>query len=75
MSATFLGQTDLVLIDLNKTQTILNEQQLTKCQWSPWHGTSLTGRPVRTWVMGRTVFADGKVDDNVRGEEIRFGTL
>ncbi len=65
---------DLVLIDLNQTQTILNEQQLTKCQWSPWHGTSLTGWPVRTWVMGRTVFADGKVDDSVRGEEITFGT-
>lgn len=63
---------DLVLVDLQKTQTILNENQLTKCQWSPWHGTILTGWPVRTWVMGQTVFADGKVDDSVRGSEIQY---
>lgn len=63
---------DLVLVDLNKTQTILNENQLTKCGWSPWHGETLTGWPVRTWVMGQTVFADGHVNDSVRGEEIRY---
>ncbi len=63
---------DLVLVDLNKTQTILNENQLTKCGWSPWHGETLSGWPIRTWVMGRTVFADGKVIDGVRGEEIRY---
>ena len=63
---------DLVLVDLNKTQTILNENQLSKCGWSPWHGETLTGWPIRTWVMGQTVFADGKVIDAVRGEEIRY---
>lgn len=63
---------DLVLVDLNKTQTILNENQLTKCGWSPWHGETLTGWPIRTWVMGRTVFADGKVINGVRGEEIVY---
>ncbi len=63
---------DLVLVDLNQTQTILDENQLTKCGWSPWHGESLTGWPIRTWVMGRTVFVDGKVVDGVRGEEIKF---
>ena len=34
---------DLVLVDLNKTQTILNQNQLTKCGWTPWHGQTLTG--------------------------------
>lgn len=63
---------DLVLVDLNMSQTILNENQLTKCGWSPWHGETLTGWPVRTWVMGRTVFVDGKVIDDVRGEEITY---
>jgi dihydroorotase len=59
-------------VDLHKSQTILNENQLTKCGWSPWHGTTLTGWPVRTWVMGQTVFADEKVCDDVRGTEIRY---
>jgi len=29
---------DLVLVDLNLTQTIRNEEQITKSGWSPWHG-------------------------------------
>lgn len=60
---------DLVLADLNKSAIIRNEEQLTKCGWSPWHGTQLTGWPVRTFVHGQTVYADGCVLDNVRGRE------
>ncbi|MEZ6059270.1 MAG: dihydroorotase [Planctomycetaceae bacterium] len=63
---------DLVLVDLNKTQTIRNEDQLTKSGWSPWHGTELTGWPVRTWVMGQTVFQNGRVDTSVRGREAAY---
>lgn len=63
---------DLVLVDLHKSRTILNEDQLTKCGWSPWHGTTLTGWPVRTFVMGQTVFADNKVCDAIRGTEILY---
>ena len=63
---------DLVLVDLNQTKTVRDEEQLTKCRWSPWHGESLTGWPVRTWVMGQTVFADGKVNDKIRGREVLF---
>ena len=63
---------DLVLVDLNKPQTILNENQLTKSRWSPWHGTTLTGWPVRTWVMGRTVFADSRVIESIYGHEILY---
>lgn len=63
---------DLVLVDLQKQETILNENQLTKSGWSPWHGVVLTGWPVRTWVLGQTVFQNGHVDDNVRGAEVTF---
>jgi len=63
---------DLVLVDLNKQQIVLNDQQETKSRWSPWHGTKLTGWPVRTWVMGREVFRDGVIDDTVRGSEAKF---
>jgi dihydroorotase len=68
---------DLVLVDLNKTATILNEQQETKSRWSPWHGASLTGWPVRTWVLGREVYrastsGRGQIDDTVRGGEVQF---
>jgi dihydroorotase len=63
---------DLVLVDLNRVATIRNEDQLSKSGWSPWDGTALTGWPVRTWVMGASVFADGQVDAAVRGSEARF---
>ncbi|MEO8497193.1 MAG: dihydroorotase [Planctomycetota bacterium] len=60
---------DLVLVDLNKTATIRDDEQETKCKWSPWHGESLTGWPVRTWVMGHEVFRDGVFDESRRGSE------
>ncbi|MEX2176217.1 MAG: dihydroorotase [Pirellulaceae bacterium] len=63
---------DLVLVDLNKTATVLNEAQETKSRWSPWHGVSLTGWPVRTWVMGQEVFRDGQFNPAIRGQEAQF---
>jgi dihydroorotase len=63
---------DLVLVDLEKVASVRNAEQLTKCGWSAWDGASLTGWPVRTWVLGREVFRDGKVLDDVRGEEAQF---
>ena len=63
---------DLVLVDLNLEQTIHNDQQETKCRWSPWDGTKLKGWSVRTWVLGQTVYDQGKIDDTVRGGEILF---
>ena len=63
---------DLVLVDLSKSATILNETQETKSRWSPWHGTTLTGWPVRTWVMGQEVFRDGRLNDSIRGHEATY---
>lgn len=63
---------DLVLVDLNRVQTVRNSEQETKSKWSPWDGVALTGWPVRTWVRGQTVFQDGRIDESVRGTEIEF---
>ena len=60
---------DLVLVDLNLRQTVSNLTQLTKCGWSPWDGVELTGWPVRTWVQGHTVFADGRITATQPGRE------
>ena len=60
---------DLVLVDMQRVAEIRNETQQTKCGWSPWHGQSLQGWPVRTWVMGREVFRDGRFDEAIRGRE------
>lgn len=63
---------DLVLVDMNKKQSVLDDNQLTKCGWSPWHGTELQGWAVRTICMGETVFMDGKVNESHRGHEIIY---
>lgn len=63
---------DLVLVDMAMTREVRNEDQVTKCGWSPWHGTRLEGWPVRTWACGRTVFANGRVADEAVGREIIF---
>lgn len=67
---------DLVLIDLQREAMIRSEEQQTKCRWSPWDGQTLTGWPVRTWVMGHEVFHDvgegPQFDLTRRGDELVF---
>ncbi|MCO6047414.1 dihydroorotase [Aeoliella sp. ICT_H6.2] len=63
---------DLVLVDMNKTLAVLNENQLTKCGWSPWHGLELTGWPVRTWVMGHEVYREGQIVASQPGTEAMY---
>lgn len=65
---------DLVLVDLHKQAEVRDERQETKCRWSPWHGTTLTGWPVRTWVLGREVFRAGEThfDESQPGREVQF---
>lgn len=64
---------DLALVDLEKEKTILDEEQITKSRWSPWHGQSLTGWPTQTWVSGHQVWsADHGFDDQFRGSKLTF---
>lgn len=63
---------DLVLVDMEKPHTIRDEDQAAKSRWSPWHGTTLRGWPVRTILRGRTVMLDGVVDESPGGREARF---
>ncbi len=67
---------DLVLVDTELQHTVRNEEQLTKCGWSPWDGETLTGWPVATWVMGHLAsrFIDGtwEICSQHPGTEIQF---
>ena len=60
---------DLVLIDMQRTATIRDADQVTKTGWSPWDGVTLCGWPMHTWVGGRLVYRDGLFDETVRGNE------
>ena len=52
---------DLVLVDMEREQTVRNEDQLTKCGWNAWHGKTLTGWPVRTWSRGTEVYSADRI--------------
>lgn len=63
---------DLVLVDMNREREVLNQDQITKSGWTPWHGVTLKGWPVRTIVGGKTVYNDGAFDESVRGTEATY---
>lgn len=63
---------DLVLVDMEKRQTVRDEEQLTKSRWSPWHGTELVGAATKTWVRGHLVHDEGRLDASQLGGEIPF---
>ena len=64
---------DLVLVDLQRKQTVRNADQVAKVGWSPWDGVELTGWPVRTIVGGETAYlAEGNQFFPVRGREVEF---
>ncbi|QDT16831.1 dihydroorotase [Alienimonas californiensis] len=58
---------DVCVVDPHATFTVRHEDQLTKSHWSPWHGEELTGRVLRTFVAGQTVYEDGAVRRKVAG--------
>lgn len=63
---------DLVLVDLETYRPVKREELLTKCGWSPFEGWDLTGFPVVTIVGGQVVYANGKVNPEVRGRALIF---
>lgn len=63
---------DLVLVDLHQARTVRDDQQHTKSRWSPWHGQTLAGWPLVTWVRGRRVFDRGQFDETLRGAKPVF---
>lgn len=65
---------DLVLVDLRTYRPVRREDLLTKCGWSPFEGWSLTGWPVFTFVNGEIVFSKGRVNTQVRGRALTFGS-
>jgi dihydroorotase-like cyclic amidohydrolase len=50
---------DIVLVDLNAKHTFRNEDTVSKAGWTPYHGRTVHGRPVATFVRGRLVARDG----------------
>lgn len=68
---------DMVVIDPNLERAVRDEDQFSRCKWSPWRGRTLRGWPVKTFVNGQLVFARdgaerGSVRGEIRGREVAF---
>jgi dihydroorotase len=63
---------DLVLVDLNKPQTVSKENILYKCGWSPFEGVTFNASIEKTFVNGHLVFDNGKFDESKKGERLLF---
>lgn len=53
---------DIVLADPKKKHTITDDEVLSKCGWTPYAGHAVQGVPVYTFLRGRAIYDDGKIE-------------
>ena len=63
---------DLALVDLSKEKTIKNDDMLYKCGWTPYDGMKAKSQVTHTFVNGKLVYHDGKIEDNIFGKPLEF---
>ncbi len=63
---------DLVLVDPQQVWTVSKANILYKCGWSPFEGYTFHHAVWKTFVNGRLVYDDGKIDETVRGKEVKY---
>ena len=63
---------DIVLFNLNAPWEVSRENIMYKCGWSPFEGHEFKSSVVYTFVNGEKVYANGEVDEEIRGERLRF---
>ncbi len=63
---------DLVLVNLNKSQTVNKQNLLYKCGWSPFEGHTFKSTIEKTFVNGHLVYNNGKFDESKFGERLLF---
>jgi dihydroorotase len=63
---------DLTVVDLKRRETITDDWIASRAGWTPYHGTSVTGWPVGTFVRGHKVMWQGSLTTPSQGERVRF---
>jgi len=63
---------DLTLVDLKARREITGDWLASKCGWSPFEGTTVTGWPLATVIRGRIVMRDGELFGPPAGRPARF---
>lgn len=63
-----------VVREVPEGRVITDADVISRCGWTPLHGTTVHHEVVMTMVNGAVAYAHGKVFDTVRGERLTFKT-
>lgn len=63
---------DLVMVNLNKPNTVNKQNILYKCGWSPMEGMTFPATIEKTFVNGHMVYGNGVFDESKWGERLKF---
>ncbi|MCD4511159.1 dihydroorotase [Brucella pseudogrignonensis] len=63
---------DLTIVDMKRRETITHEQAGSKAGWTPYHGKTVTGWPVGTFVRGIKVMWEAEIVNPNKGEPVEF---
>jgi len=63
---------DLVVVDLDKKTTVIKENILYKCAWSPLMGFTFPAEITYTFVNGNCVYGNTLFDESIKGERMNF---
>jgi len=63
---------DLVIVDLNKSNTVSKENILFKCGWSPLEGFQFPATISHTFINGHLVYGNGVWNESQKGQRLKF---
>ncbi len=63
---------DLVLVDMNRPNTVAKENILYKCGWSPLEGFTFPASITHTFVNGHLVYGNEGFDESQMGKRLQF---
>lgn len=63
---------DLTIVDMKRRETITHEQAGSKAGWTPYHGKTVTGWPIGTFVRGIKVMWEAEIVNANMGEPVEF---
>lgn len=63
---------DYTLVDMQAVRSIEDSMMASRCDWTPYHGRTVTGWPMGTIVRGQVVMWDGALQTPHGGAAIRF---
>jgi dihydroorotase len=63
---------DMVLVNLNKANTVTKDNLLYKCKWSPFEGTTFKSSIIHTIVSGNLAYSNGNLTSGISGKRMTF---